>query len=66
MPTQEIPAPNLPDLPQKQYSVGDSLTLVNRWHHVSQIHGDNAELCDGQQILEVEVKSVKTAKVTLE
>lgn len=52
----------------KQYKVGDTIKLVNYGFGVNELIGDEKDviLTNGQQIFEVEVKSVKTAKVILE
>jgi hypothetical protein len=47
------------------YNVGDTISLVNFGYSLSK-HHDGMILNHGNQLIEVEVKSVKTAKVTVE
>ena len=54
---------------QKQvYNIGDTIKLINYGYRLEELRVDenNLSLINGQQVIEVEIKDVKTARVILE
>lgn len=54
--------------PKKVYNIGDTIKLINYGYRLEELRGDenNLSLINGQQVIEVEIKDVKTARVILE
>lgn len=54
--------------PKPVYNIGDTIKLINYGYRLEELRGDenNLSLINGQQVVEVEVKDVKTARVILE
>ena len=59
---------NVPEIPEKSvYKVGDTITVVSDGYGFYKYDAHSTSyLVDGSQVLEVEVKSVKLARLVLE
>lgn len=54
--------------PKLVYNIGDTIKFVNYGYRLEELRTDenNLSLINGQQVIEVEIKDVKTARVILE
>lgn len=54
--------------PKPVYNIGDTVKFINYGYRLEELRTDenNLSLMNGQQVIEVEIKDVKTARVILE